>query len=100
MRNNAKNTKNNICAICIDTETIPVKPNTAAISAITKNVSAQFNMFFSLYKVNDDLPKDNVYGQSKFRMIFGNLFQILMLSFHSAFIIRPKFMKGFDYEHV
>ena len=44
MTNSTRNTKNNICAIELAVPAIPPKPKTAAINAITKNVSAQLNM--------------------------------------------------------
>lgn len=44
MRNSTRNTKNNTCAIELAVPAIPPKPKTAAIKAITKNVSAQLNM--------------------------------------------------------
>ena len=42
--NNTRNTKNSTCAIELAVPATPVKPNAAAIKAITKNVSAQLNM--------------------------------------------------------
>jgi hypothetical protein len=43
-----KNKKNNIFAIPAAATEIPVKPNTAAIIAITKNMNAHDNMTISL----------------------------------------------------
>jgi len=44
MIKSTRNTKNNTCAIELAVPAIPPKPRTAAIKAITRNVSAQLNM--------------------------------------------------------
>lgn len=46
--NKTKNTKNTIFAISADAAAMPPNPNTPAIIATTKNVSAQFNMIYFL----------------------------------------------------
>jgi len=51
MRNNTIKTKNRILAIDAAPAAIPVKPNTAAIIATIKKISAQRNMSIN-FKVN------------------------------------------------
>jgi hypothetical protein len=49
MMNSAINTKNRICAIPADVPAIPPNPKAAAISAITKNVTAQPSIMLSFH---------------------------------------------------
>ena len=46
------NMKNNTFAIPVAADTIPPNPKMAAMIAITKNVTAQFNMCFSFNDIN------------------------------------------------
>jgi hypothetical protein len=43
-KNKTKNTTNNVHAICVAAPATPVKPNTPAMSPITKKVIDQLNM--------------------------------------------------------
>jgi hypothetical protein len=49
-------TKNKILAICMAEPAIPVNPNTAATIAITKNITAQFNIYSSLLSLDHTIP--------------------------------------------
>jgi hypothetical protein len=64
-----KNTKNKILAMSIAEPAIFVNPNTAAIIAITKNETAQFNIESSLFRniVSMKILQNSLYIRSNFK---------------------------------
>jgi hypothetical protein len=57
-RNNTRNTTNRILATPAAATATPVKPRTAAINAIIKKVTAQFNIVFLLSRTNAEAIAD------------------------------------------
>ena len=57
MMNKTRKTTKRIHAICVAAPAIPLSPKIPAISAITKNVIAQFNMNVSSFHPNSFGPR-------------------------------------------